>query len=232
MPPPSVPPSLPVWRRALTLAAPVAMGYYPAGIAYGVLMSAAGLPLWLALVMSILVYSGAAQYAAITQLSPFAGLTTLTVNTAVINLRHIFYAIPLLPALPKRGWRRGYALFALTDESFSLLTTLPESERAALILPVVALNHLFWVSATLIGALAGAGLAELIPHLDFALTCLFLILVYEQWRVARRFWPCWLALGAFVLARTLMPQYVLMGAVSFCAGFILLKTRLYRQGRV
>lgn len=46
---PQIPQTLPQrLRLALQYSAPVAMGYYPAGIAYGVLMSAAGLPPWLA----------------------------------------------------------------------------------------------------------------------------------------------------------------------------------------
>ena len=66
------------WRLAFKHSAPVAMGYIPAGIAFGVLMSAAGLPAWLALALSVILYSGAAQYASIPLLASGAGVLTLT----------------------------------------------------------------------------------------------------------------------------------------------------------
>lgn len=61
------------WRLAFRYSYPIALGYLPAGIAYGVLMSAAGLPVWLSAAMSLLVYSGAFQYAAVALLSGGGG---------------------------------------------------------------------------------------------------------------------------------------------------------------
>lgn len=211
------------WRLALRHSAPVAMGYFPAGIAFGVLMSAAGLPAWLALAMSVIVYSGAAQYASIPLLAAAAGPLTLTINAVVINLRHIFYGLPLLNSLPLNKAQRAYALFALTDESFSVLTTLPEALRQPLFSRIVFLNQLYWCVATLIGVGMGAGLNDLIPHLDFALVCLFLILAYEQFQSKKVWWPCWLALVAFVLAKLVGGAYVLLMAVGLCVLGILLR---------
>ncbi|WP_066568609.1 AzlC family ABC transporter permease [Snodgrassella sp. CFCC 13594] len=216
---PSAPTRLSARQRlqlAFKYSAPVAMGYYPAGLAYGVLMSASGLPWWLSLAMSMIVYSGAAQYASIPLLASGAGALTLTLNAFVINLRHVFYGLPLLPALPLNKAERIYALFALTDESFSVLTTLPEPLRQPLFAPIVGLNQFYWVSATLIGCAVGSGLTDLVPHLDFALTCLFLILAYEQYRSKKAWWPCVLALVSFVLAQLLTTQYLLLSAVGLC----------------
>ena len=69
------------WRLAWQYSYPIALGYVPAAIAFGVLMSAAGLPTWLALAMSVIVYSGAAQYAAVALFADWAGVFTLTLNT-------------------------------------------------------------------------------------------------------------------------------------------------------
>ncbi len=212
----------PGWRAAWHYSWPVAMGYLPAGIAFGVLMSAAGLPAWLALLLSVTVYAGAAQYAAIPMLAGGAGVLALAVNTAVINLRHVFYGLPLLRYLPAARWRRLYCLFALTDESFSVLTTLPEPFRQPLFAKILFLNHSYWVVATGIGVLLGAGLSELIPHLDFALACLFVILWYEQFRAKQVWWPSLLAVAAFALAKWLSVNYVLLLAVGCCAVVIVL----------
>lgn len=208
------------WRLALQYSAPVAMGYFPAGIAFGVLASAAGLPWWVAVALSVVLYSGAAQYASIPLMASGAGVVTLALNALVINLRHVFYALPLLSDLPKGRWARAYALFALTDESFSVLTTLPEPLRQSLFTRIVLLNQTYWCAATVIGLAIGGGLTQWVPHLDFALACLFLILAYEQYRSKKIFWPCALAAVAFVAAKLFTQQYVLLTAVGLCVAAI------------
>ncbi len=218
------------WQLAFKHSMPVAMGYFPAGIAFGVLMSAAGLPGWLALAMSVILYTGAAQYASIPLLASGAGIATLTLNALVINLRHIFYALPLLGHLPLNRAERAYALFALTDEGFSVLTTLPEALRRPLFGRILFLNQLYWCSATVIGVAMGAGLNELIPHLDFALACLFLILAYEQFQSKKVWWPCVLAVVAFVLAKLLTTQYLLLTAVGLCVLAILARALWWNPG--
>src|SRR5690625_4569330 len=112
------------WRNALRYSLPIAMGYIPAAIAFGVLMSAAQLPFWWAFSLSIFLYSGAAQFALIPLLAQATNPFSMWLNVSVINLRHIFYALPLLKTLPKNKIKKAYCLFGLTDESFSTLTSL------------------------------------------------------------------------------------------------------------
>lgn len=220
-----------VWRLALKHSYPIALGYVPAAIAFGVLMSAAGLPGWLAVAMSIIVYSGAAQYAAVGLFADWPGVFALTLNTFIINLRHIFYALPLMNALPKRRWARAYAVFALTDESFSVLTTLPENLRGKLFTRIVFCNQMYWVAGTLAGIGLGAGLNQLIPHLDFALTCLFIVLAYEQFRNSRDYGACLFAVIAFAIAKSVTQQYMLLMAVGLCCLAIVLRSALWVQRR-
>ena len=219
----------PAWKEALGLSMPVAMGYVPAAIAFGVLMSAAGLPWWWALLLSVFLYSGAAQYACIPMLATGANVASLSINTLVINLRHVFYALPLLQHLPKRSLRRWYALFALTDESFSLLTTMPATQAQKLFVKIVWLNQMYWVVGTLMGIAIGAGLNDLVPNLDFALTCLFVVLAYEQYQAKRVWWPCVVAVLAFVVASVVTVDYLLLVAVALCALVILLWAVLKRS---
>lgn len=220
-----------VWRLALKHSYPIALGYVPAAIAFGVLMSAAGLPAWLAVAMSIIVYSGAAQYAAVGLFADWAGVFALTLNTFIINLRHIFYALPLIKALPENRLARAYAVFALTDESFSVLTTLPEEWRGKLFTRIVFCNQIYWIVGTFIGIGLGAGLNNLIPNLDFALTCLFTVLAYEQYRNNRDYGACLFAVIAFVVAKSLTEQYMLLMAVGLCCLAIVLRSAFWVKRR-
>src|SRR5690625_3572237 len=123
------------WRLALRYSIPIAMGYIPAAIAFGVLMRAADFPFWWALALSLFLYSGAAQFALIPMLAQAAHPLSMWVNISIINLRHIFYALPLLKVLPRGRIKKYYCLFGLTDESFSTLMTLRKTEQRRIIVP-------------------------------------------------------------------------------------------------
>lgn len=209
-----------ILKQSLRYSLPVAMGYIPAGIAFGVLFVAAGLPAWSAVLSSILLYAGAAQYASIPLLASGIGITTLASNTFAINLRHAFYAIPLLQQLPTNKFSKTYCLFALTDETFSVLTTLNEEQRKNLMLPISFFNQSYWVIGTILGLLIGAGLNDLVPNLDFALVCLFVILAYEQFKVIKQLYPIFMAMLAFALALWLFSSWALLSAIVISVLFI------------
>ncbi len=217
------------WRESLTASLPIAMGYLPAGMAFGVLASAAGIPWWISILISIITYSGAAQYAAIPLIASGAGIFNISLNTFVINLRHIFYALPLLHALPKAAMKRWYCLFALTDECFSLMTTLPKEQQKQLFTKISLLCQLYWVGATILGVVIGGELNERIPHLDFALASLFVILWFEQVRHKRLMWPTLLAIGSYLFVLLLIPKYALILSLILCVGIILLHSILFHK---
>nr|WP_227429565.1 AzlC family ABC transporter permease [Psychrobacter sp. I-STPA6b] len=210
------------WRKGLQLSLPVAMGYIPAGIAFGVLAQVAGLPVWACLFMSILLYAGAAQYACLPMLSAGLPILNITTNIGAINMRHIFYALPLLSSLPTSKLARLYCLFALTDETFSVMTSLSAEQRQAVFVPVSFFNQCWWVIATLIGALMGGVLNEWIPHLDFALVCLFAVLAYEQLKNVKSVLPIVIAIISLLIAMQLTADWLLLTAIVICIVFILL----------
>lgn len=211
------------WKRALEVTFPVAMGYAPAGMAFGVLASVAGISWWVSILISIIVFSGAAQYAVIPMIAGGAGIFNISVNTFVINLRHVFYALPLLDILPKNRLKRAYCLFALTDECFSVMTTLSKEEQKALYPKIALLVHSYWVGATIVGIIAGQKMAELVPNLDFALASLFVILWFEQVRAKKVWWPSIFAFVLFIFMLWLFPDFALLGALILSVIAILLR---------
>src|SRR5690625_4961542 len=219
----------PAWLRALHYSMPIAMGYIPAAIAFGVLMRAAGFPFWWSLALSVLLYSGAAQFALIPMLAQAIHPLSMWVNISIINLRHIFYALPLLKSLPKHRAQRAYCLFGLTDESFSTLMTLRRSEQRRIMLPFIFFNQLSWVLGTLIGLLLGGELIELIPNLDFALTALFIILAYEQYSSNQQAWPIYMAIAVFAIMHLLFALYVFFVTITVFASLILLSASKNEQ---
>ena len=209
------------WVEGFKKSLPVAMGYLPAGIAFGVLAQVAGVPVWATIMLSIVLYAGAAQYACLPMLSAGLPIGNIATNIAAINLRHVFYGMPLLKYLPKNKIAKTYCLFALTDETFSVMTSLPNESRQALILPVSLFNQSWWVLASAIGVFIGSALSDLVPNLDFALVCLFAILAYEQFQSIKRYFPIGIAVIALIIASLFTSTWLLLMAITICMVLIL-----------
>lgn len=211
------------WAEGFKKSMPVAMGYLPAGIAFGVLAQVAGIPIWATIMLSVVLYAGAAQYACLPMLSTGLPIGSIATNIAAINLRHVFYGVPLLHYLPTHKLAKTYCLFALTDETFSVMTSLPAASRQALMLPISLFNQSWWVLATAIGVMIGSALNDLVPHLDFALVCLFATLAYEQFQNIKRYFPIGIAVIALVIASLFTNQWLLLVAIALCMLLILLR---------
>lgn len=213
------------WQKGLQLSLPVAMGYVPAGVAFGVLALVAGLPIWAIVLLSVCLYAGAAQYACLPMLSAGLPIGTVATNIFAINIRHVFYGLPLLSALPDRLILRIYCLFALTDETFSVMASVPKSEQRSVFFPVSLFNQAYWVLASLLGALVGSQLDGMIPHLDFALLALFAVLAYEQFIQHKKPVLIVVAMVALVISWAINAffgwQWVLLIAIAISAVLIL-----------
>ena len=101
------------------------MGYVPLGMVYGFLAVQAGLAWWVAVLASVLLFAGAAQFVMVPMLATGLPVAALALTALVVNLRHVFYGLSLLEKLPAQPWARWYMVFGLTDETYSVLTTLP-----------------------------------------------------------------------------------------------------------
>ena len=201
----------------LAVSIPVAMGYVPLGIVFGFLMVQAGAVWWLPIVTSILVFAGAAQFMVIPMLAAGFSVGAIALATLIVNFRHIFYGISLLHKLPKNWLMRGYLIWALTDENYSVLTTMPEHATPAQMVTVAMLNHGWWVLGTVIGAIIGAQAEIHLKGLDFSLAALFAVLVVEQWRSTRTILPMLIAATVYALALWTFPAQALPAAIAICA---------------
>lgn len=113
-------PRVPV-RKVVATATPVALGYVPVGILFGALAEAAGLTLAETGAMSLLVYSGAAQLAAVQMLAAGAPPIGILAAAAVLSVRHTLMGAALSAYTRSLPLRLKLILSPLmTDESFAL----------------------------------------------------------------------------------------------------------------
>lgn len=219
------------WRAAGLSTLPVMFGYLPLGAAFGILAIEVGIPWWGALAMSLFIYAGAGQFLAVALLANQAGLLEVAVATLMLNSRHLFYGLSLLGRFEGAGWRKPYLIFALTDETYSLLTSQSQANTQDhdQAFRVSLLNQSWWVLGSLAGVLIGTHLAFDSSGIEFALTALFIVLTIEQARRLRQILPFAIALVTGVAAIALLPdRHLLLGAIGAASLVLLAHYRMQR----
>lgn len=172
------------FRKAFPYTIPVLTGYLFIGTAFGVMYAEKGYSFLWAILMSVLVYAGSGQYLAVNFFVPGFSFIQVIFLTFMVNVRHIFYGVSLLEKFNKIGLKRWYMIFALTDETYSLLctTNVPENVEAdKFLFAISVMNHSYWVLGSAIGAIAGTVLPIDSEGIEFAMTALFIVIFIEQW---------------------------------------------------
>lgn len=172
-------------RAAFPATIPVLTGYLCIGMAYGLLMANAGYGVFWALLLSLLCYAGSMEFVAVSLLTAGFDPVQALLMALMINARHAFYGLSMLEKYRGTGWARPFLIFSLTDETFSLVSTLEPPDgvtRRDFYFWISLLDYLYWQVGSVLGALIGGLLPFDTTGLDFALTALFIVLFLEQWR--------------------------------------------------
>jgi 4-azaleucine resistance transporter AzlC len=193
-----------VFQKALRDTLPIMTGYLVLGAGFGILMSTNGYPLCYSVFSSVFIYAGSMQYLSLDLLNSGAGMLSAILYTVAVNGRHIFYGLSMLPFYRHIKRFRSYLIFTLTDETFSLLSapcSQKEEDWESYALCISLLDHLYWCSGTLIGALLGDFLVFDTRGIDFSLTALFVTILCSQWLDNKDHYPALCGLGLTWLCR-------------------------------
>lgn len=202
----------------------VATGAY--GVSFGALATASGLDVLQACALSLLVFTGASQFAFVGVVAaggaPVAGAAT----ALMLGSRNLFYGVALAPHLRLRGWRRLLAAQVVIDESTAMALGREDERQRRLAFHVTGWSvFALWNLMTLVGALAGAAIGD--PRtfgLDAAVGAAFLALLWPRLTA----WPqrvvalvaAGCALGLVPLTAAGVPVIV-GGAVAVAVGLLL-----------
>ncbi len=170
-------------RQGAAAAWPICLGYFPIGLALGVLAQQAGLPWWAMAMMSILVFAGSAQFICVAMLAAKASIPAIIFTTLVVNLRHTLMSSAL--AVYLAGVNRKFLTvfsYGITDESFAVNMTHFKNGQwdrwRALV--VNHLSNSVWILATVTGTLVGQFVPQGAFGIDYALTGMFICLLVFQ----------------------------------------------------
>lgn len=161
---------------------PGIIGNIPFGLIAGAAATTAGIDPWLGIGMSILIFAGASQLAAIALLAQHAPAGIVVLTVAVVNLRMMMYSAAIAPYFrASRTAKKWLIAYLLTDHAFALITSKFSPDRPphhieAYYFGASAGMWVTWQLCVVIGVFAGT----LVPAkfaLDFAIPLIFLSLV-------------------------------------------------------
>jgi predicted branched-subunit amino acid permease len=169
-------------RQILAAAAPIGVAVFVFGVSFGVLAVAAHLPGWSAVLMSLLVFAGSAQFAALGVIASGGGVVAAVFAGALLNLRYVATGIAS-PSLPGNRLLRALLAQLVVDESYVLAVGAGvggRPDRRTLLL-VGAFLYSDWIAGTILGVGLGPVLGD--PKrlgLDAAFPALFTALLWPM----------------------------------------------------
>lgn len=160
---------------------PLLLGIAPFGLVAGIAAVEAGLGFTQAVGMSVIVFAGASQLAALDLIGANAPFAVVVATAVVINLRVVMYSASIAPHFAEYGERlRAGLAYVLTDQAYALsiaeFTGDTERSRWRYYLGVATPLWLVWQVSTVIGFVLGAGVPEA-WGLTFAVPLVFLALL-------------------------------------------------------
>ena len=168
----------PIQSILLRDVAPVCVAYLLVGVSFGAICSAAGMPAIVPIGLSLLMFAGSAQFAAVGIVLSGGSVIAAIVTGLVINTRLMAYGFAVRDALGPPGWRRLLAAHLLTDVNTALALQQDTVERRRSVFWQSGLAlFLNWNLAVIIGVIAGRhiadthalGLDAVLPAILFAL---------------------------------------------------------------
>lgn len=216
---------------------PLGIGVTIYGLVYGMTSRHAGIPLWVVLGMSLLVFAGSSQMVAVDMIASGAGPLATMATMLIVNLRHVVMATDIARFLPEatRG-QRALSAFFLTDESYAVsyshFRRQPDG-GAAYLLGCGVNIYLFWGASGVVGYLAGNLLPPILePALGFAMAAAFLSMLVPLVVDIPTLAAVLVSAVAAVAGNLLLPGkwYILLAAFAGSAAGFLCESLRKRKG--
>lgn len=221
-------------KAALPYTIPILSGYIVLGSAYGILMNSKGISLIWIIFSSIFIYAGSMQFLTVALLAGGFDPIGAFVMTLMVNARHLFYGISFLGRYTNMGEIKPYLILSLTDETFTLLCTAKPpsgvSERYFYFY-ISLLNHIYWVSGSILGGVLGGLLQFNTRGLEFTLTALFVVIFINQWGATKNHIPSLIGLASAVICRLIFgaSDFIIPSMLLILLSVFLLKEPIERR---
>jgi 4-azaleucine resistance transporter AzlC len=175
----------PVARAGARAAVPFALAGFVVAISFGISARAAGMPAAAAIVMSAIMYAGAAQFAAVAILAQGGSVVAAVLAAMLMNGRYLAMGLALGPSLKGGRVRRAIEGQTLVDASWAMANRGDGRFDRHTLFGSSAPQYVAWLSGTIIGVIAGSALPN--PEalgIDAVFPAFFLALLVSELRTA------------------------------------------------
>ena len=167
---------------------PIGLGYLSVSFSFGIMAVNSGLPVWIAVLISMTNLTSAGQFAGIRLIAGGATYIEMALTQLVINLRYALMSLSLSQKADKSFniLHRIILSFGITDEIFAVASGKPDDIRRKYMYGLVTAPYLGWSVGTLLGAAAGNILpASVSSALNIALYGMFIAIIVPPAKKSR-----------------------------------------------
>lgn len=177
-------PSRQRWLENLGIAMPLCLSYLPIGIACGILLHAAGMNFLLTLLVSVVVFSGGAQFILASLLVLDAPVSSIFMTLFFLELRYALLGSSLSKYF-RNEKQRMVLLFAasMNDENYAVNYLKFATDKNWTTRDAIMVEHyslISWAGGNLIGGLIGSAVSIDLKIVNFALAALFIYMIVMQ----------------------------------------------------
>jgi predicted branched-subunit amino acid permease len=148
------------FRAGVRAAMPFAIAGGLLAASFGVLARDVGMPAWAAILMSVIVFAGSAQIAALTIIGAGGGLGSAIGAAALMNSRFLPMGIAIGPSLPGGPAARAAQGQTVVDASWALASDGEGGFDRHVLFGSSAIQYVTWVTGTVVGVVGGAALGD------------------------------------------------------------------------
>lgn len=176
------------FRKGLRDGLPICLGYISVSFAFGMTVVQDGLPVWLAVLISMTNLTSAGQFAGLALIVAGSSYVEIAVTTFVINIRYMLMSLSLSQKVDEAmtSLQRWTLSFGVTDEIFAVASQQKGTVNAHYFSGLILMPYIGWT----LGTLLGATVTELLPPvlrsaLGIAIYGMFLAIIIPPARKAK-----------------------------------------------
>lgn len=176
------------YKKGFIAGIPIGLGYLPVSFTFGLMAVQGGIPVWLAVFISLSNLTSAGQFAGTTLILGGAGFLEIGLTTFVINLRYMLMSLSLSQKLkPAVSTAERLVIgFGITDEIFALASLRNGKVSAAYMYGLMTTPIFGWTFGTFLGACTSGVLPELLRNaMGIALYTMFIAIIVPPAKKSR-----------------------------------------------
>jgi predicted branched-subunit amino acid permease len=167
---------------------PIALGYVPVSFTFGLMAVSGGLPVWLAVFISVTNLTSAGQFAGTNLILAGAGYFEITLTTFIINIRYMLMSLSLSQKIEKKIplFQRLLFAFGITDETFTVASMEEGKLSFYYLIGLITCPFLGWSIGTAMGAIICSNLPDnLSKAMGIALYGMFIAIIVPPAKKSR-----------------------------------------------